>query len=305
MQRGIQIFLCWVFIALTSCNKDTDKTILPENSISIQRLMESDTIRLELPIVKDSTVVIGLKALIDKPSADDHHITFGVDATKLADYQNKYGAAILLPSNAYFFYRPSCRISAGSSSSDSSEINIVEGTKLKSLTTYVLPVVIRAVDGNVEYAAKDQTLFLVIKTGKAAVISKLGWSIESYSSQDMWNPVVNLLDDDDVNSTWATDIGMPQYVTINLDGVVDFSAVTFRSPYPDQGGYPKQVKLETSVDGQSWDDKGIFEGQNIAPTQTLATGNTSAAYIRFTILSVEPFFGSYDMAIIGGIGLIP
>lgn len=305
MQKGICIFLCWVVIALTSCSKNNNKAILAENSIFIEGLIESDTVLLELPIVKDSAAVIGLKAIIDNPSTSDHHISFGVDPTRLADYQAKYGNAQLLPSNAYLFVRPNCSIAAGKSISDSSELNIVEGTKLKSMTTYVLPVVIRSVDGNTDYAAKAQTLFVVVKTGKAAVISKLGWSIRSVSSQDTWNPANNLLDDDDINSTWATDIGMPQYVELDLDGVVDFIAVTYRTPYPYQGGYPKQVKIETSMDGSNWDDKGTYDGDGVDATKILATGNCTAKYLRFSILSVEPFFSSYDMAIIGGIGLVP
>lgn len=305
MQRGMFNFLCWMLIALTSCSKDGNKVQLPEGSISIQRLIESDTIRLELPIVNDSTVVIGLKAIIASPSPSDHHIIFGVDAERLADYQAKYGSALLLPAHAYMFYRPSCSIEAGKSSSDSSEINIVQGTKLKSLTTYVLPLVIRSVDGNEGYATKDQTLFLVVKTGKSAVISKAGWKIHSVSTQDPWNPASNLLDNDDVNTTWATDIGMPQQVVLDLDGVIDFTAVTYRSPFPSQGGYPKQVRIETSLDGFSWDDKGLFEGQGIETTQTIPVGAISARYVRFSILSVEPFFATYDLAMIGGIGLLP
>ncbi|HEY0271987.1 MAG TPA: discoidin domain-containing protein [Chitinophaga sp.] len=302
------VLLCCLLAVCAACSKDKGKAALPAGDISIQRLQVSDTLLTNLSIAADTIVVVDMKAMISTPSGSDHHITFAVDNARLPDYVAKYGDATLLPSGAYYFYQPSCSIAAGKTVSDSaSEINIVQGTKLKALTTYVLPVVVQSVDGTEGDAAKDQVLFIVVKTGKAAVISKLGWKIQSVSSEDPYNPAINLLDTDD-NTLWATDEGMPQYVVLDLDGAVDFSAVTYRTPapyYTDQGGYARQVKIEISMDGQNWEDKGTYDGQTSDATQVITLGSSTARYLRFTVLSVEPFFGAYNMALIGGIGLLP
>lgn len=309
MQRKYIFLLCWMIGLLGACRKNSPDTTLAIGSVSIQRVSVADTLVVTMPVAKDTTFVIGIKAMIGLPVAGEHRVNFGVDVAKLTDYQSKYGNALLLPSFAYFFYQPSCRIPAGATLSDSAEINIVEGTKLKALTTYVLPVIIRSVDGSTDGIAKEQTLYVVIKTGKSPFVSKAGWTIASVSSQDSWNPATNLLDNDDVNTLWSTDWSqtMPQNVVIDFNDQLTFSGVAYRTPapyYPTQGGYPTQIQIELSTDGTNWVDKGLFVGQTSDATQTVNTGICTARYLRFTILSVQPYWGS-NVAYMGGIGLVP
>ncbi|MRG44394.1 DUF1735 domain-containing protein [Chitinophaga sp. SYP-B3965] len=302
MMNKNTILLCWMLVILASCSKDNDKVVIPAGSISFARLQVSDTILLNLPVENDSVAIVNINAIANAPIAGDHNVTFAVDNEKLTEYKAKYGEALLLPANSWHFYQPSCNIGG-----PASEINIVQGTKLKSLTTYVLPIVIQSVDGIEGDAAKDQTLFIVVKTGRSSVISKAGWKIQSVSSEDLFNPARNLLDDD-VNSLWSTEDGIPQHVVLDLDGTIDFSAVTYRTPapfYTQQGGYVKQLKIEISMDGLNWEDKGTYGGQTSDAKQVVATGNCTARYLKFTILSIEPFFGAYNIALIGDIGLMP
>jgi len=279
---------------------------LPAGSISIQALATADTIVTAVPVTKDSVFVIGFKAMLQgQPSTVAHHVVFAVDTTQLAGFRAKYGNALLLPAKAYYFYQPDCSIPAGAALSDSAAINIVKGSTLHQLTTYVLPVIIRSVDGQTEGIAAGQVLYLVARTGKS-LNSKEDWTIVSYSSDNgAGYGAANVLDNDDQNTVWVTDLykTMPQYVEIDFGSQLTFSGVTYRAPYYKYGyAYPKQIKIELSTDGTNWTDKGTFGGQTSDATQTIDIGASTARYLRFTVLAAAPLV-SYDVVAIGGIGV--
>lgn len=301
-------FVLW----LTACSKDNAPAPLPEGSVVFQQAIEKDTIEIPLSILKDSAVVVALKAkLSGTTAAADHWVSFSVDTTKIADYRSRFGNATMMPSGSYFFYRSMVRIAAGASESDVAQINIGLQTKLKEYSTYVVPVVIQSVDGKVDGVASTRVVYLVFKTGKPLFISKDSWTIEGYSS--LFNAFVpaNLLDNDNLNTYWTSNITaqMPQWIAINFNKEVTFTAVNYYLPtalrYPSLGGYPTSIQIETSNDGTTWLSKGIFEGAVANNMQTLNTGETTARYLRFTALASVKYASTYDAIFIGGISLVP
>jgi hypothetical protein len=301
-----------LILVLTACKKNSSRAPLPGGSVTIQTINNVDTLVRPLSILKDSTMVIELAAgLSGKISTSSHWVDFAVDTTKIVAYRAQYGNAMLLPSSSYFLYRSMVQLAAGSSLSDSAQINIVQESQLFGDTTYVLPIVIQSVDGTPDGAATDQVVYLVFKTGHPAILSKSGWTIAANSSYNGTFTAANVLDKDDQVTYWVSNIAqqMPQYFTINFNRTVTFSALNYYFPpvltYPANGGYPTSIQIETSMDGTNWTSNGIFTGNLANNMQTLNTGTATAGYLRFTVLSSVKYAATYSAVFISGIELLP
>lgn len=269
---------------------------------------------MAIPIASDSTQVIGLQAVLADAVGSDHWVTFKADTTKLAAFRAVYGNADLLPTSCYYFYKSTARIAAGSTVSDSAQLNIILQTKLDGYATYVLPLVIQSVDGNPDGIATSQVVYYVLKTGKPSVIPKTSWTIAGVSSTVTTSTAyaaTNVLDDNNTTTSWASDLtqAMPQWVAINFNKSVTFSSVVYYFPttykYPTLGGYPTSIQLETSLDGTNWVNKGVFAGNIVNNMQVISLGLTTARYLRFTGLSSVKYNNTYETIFISGIGVLP
>jgi hypothetical protein len=316
MRNSYITIFCSLIVLLAACSKDDNNTPapLPEGSISFSLAADKDTIQMPLSILSDSAIVLGLKAVLSgSTSGTDHLVTFAVDTTRIADFRSRYGTALLLPNTSWLFYKPTARIPAGQSLSDSAQLNIGQQTKLTEYSTYVLPVVIQSVDGSTEGAMVRRTVFFVFKTGKPLVINRTGWTIEGFSSVQGTFAAANVIDNNDLGTYWANNITltMPQWISINLGKTTTFTGVNYFIPtllvYPSQGGYPTSIKIETSMDGTTWTDRGTYTGNINAATrsQTLPTGEITARYLKFTALACVKYANAYDAVFIGGISLVP
>ncbi|SEA63598.1 BT_3987 domain-containing protein [Pedobacter hartonius] len=312
MNKTYLVIICMLMLLFTACSKKNGVDALSDSSVTFDVSAGKDTVQIPLSIKKDSIIVVKFKAsLSGGTSANDHWVNFAVDTSRINTYRTKYGQAQLLPSGSYLFYKPLTQIAAGASSSEQAQLNIVLQSKLTELTTYVLPIVIQSVDGKVEGAASPTVLYYVFKTGASPVISKAGWTIAGVSSIFNTFRAQNLLDDDKKATYWTSNITgvMPQWVSINFNRNITFSAVNYSLPtllnYPSLGGYPTSIQIETSMDGIAWVNKGIFQGNISNNTQTLNTGLTTARYLRFTSLASVKYSGIYSAIFISDISLMP
>jgi hypothetical protein len=312
MYKSYIAILCSLTILLAACSKEKGPGALADNSVNFNVPAGKDTVQTPLSILKDDIVVVNFNAALSGSKASsDHWINLAVDTAKFSSYRKKYGDALLLPSNAYFFYKSQIRVPAGSSMSESAQLNILSPTKLLEYSTYVLPVVIKSVDGKVEGAASPKVLYYVFKTGKPVVISKAGWTIANVSSTLSAFAAARAIDNDPTGTYWASNITqqMPQWVTINFNRNITFSALSYSIPpiirYPSQGGYPTSIQIETSMDGTTWVNNGVFAGDIANNTQTLNTKLTTARYLRFTSLASVKYAAIYSAIFISDISLVP
>lgn len=312
MRHNYIIILCVVLAAFAACKKDdAPAAVLADGSVSIAVAADKDTMQIPFAInrVTDTAVVIKLQAaLTGETSNADHWVKLAVDTTKIAAYRAKYGNVALLPAACYYFYSPQVRIAAGASLSEIAQLNLGTQSKLQPYTTYVLPVMVKSVDDNVDKAA-NKVLYLVIKTGPAYFLAKDGWSIAAYSSQNSTLAPTNVIDANETTTYWASSTlqTMPQYVTINFGSTQTFTGVTYYFPtaltYPSKGGYPTSIQIETSMDGTTWTNNGTFAGNIANNMQTIPLGAVTARYLRFTSLAVVKYSG-YDIVFIAGIKLV-
>lgn len=312
MRTIYSYIFCSFILLLAACRKENGPVVLPAGSISFQLPADKDTVQIPVSILKDSTMVIGLKAVLSgNTSAADHWVSFAVDTTRITAYRAEYGDALLLPATSWLFYKSTTRIAAGSPVSEDAELNIGLQTKLTEYSTYVLPVVIASVDGNPDGIATNRVVYLVFKTGKPLFISKTGWTINGVSSVFNAFAAANVLDNNNLTTYWASNITqqMPQWISINFNRDVTFTAVNYYLPpllnYPALGGYPTSIRIETSMDGTSWTDKGVFEGNIADNMQTLDVGLTTARHLRFTALASVKYASAYEAIFISGISLVP
>lgn len=314
------IALCSLIVLLMACSKDKALVALPDGSITFDQPAGNDVKQMDLSITEDKTIVFEIKAaLAGSPATGNHNITFAVDSTKIAEYRAKYGAATLLPATAYLFYKPTVTLPAGASTSEAAQLNLAQQTNLIEYTTYVLPIVIRSVDGNIEGPATNRVIYYVFKTGKPSKINKNGWKILGFSSVFNAFAATNVIDANATSTYWASNITaqMPQWVSINFDREIKFTAVSYNLAsllvYPSQGGYPTSIQIETSMDGTNWVSRGIFAGNAVIDSQnktiirqTLDLGGLiTARYLRFTSLAAVKYANTYDAIFISDISLLP
>lgn len=315
MYKSYIAIVCCLLAAATACKKNDSSEILPNKSMAIQLNNGKDTLQMPVSILKDSAIVVNLRAVLTGSMASEGHwVTFAADTTKMTYYRDKYGSALLLPLSCYYFYEPMGHLAAGDTVSGAAQLNIVLQTKLIEYSTYVLPLVVQAVDGKTDGAAVGKVLYLVLKTGKPAFVNKTGWTIAAYSSYNgttTANAPDKLIDNNTTTTYWISNItqAMPQYVTINFNRSVDFVSLNYYFPtalkYPTLGGYPTSVRIETSMDGTNWTNRGTYANVLANPVQTLDIGQTTARYLRFTSLGAVKYSNTYDAIFISEISLIP
>jgi hypothetical protein len=308
MNRIYGFIYFFIMSVLFACKKDEAKPELAKARVSLEVLSRTDTLQQEVGVIKDSIVTLGIKAKLNgEPSAEDHLVTFRVDTTYINAYKAKYGNAVLLPYTNYLFYTSQATIPAGSTLSEPIQINLVSQTTLRPETIYVLPIVLKNVDGQVNAVAPNEVLYLVVKSGQTPNISKLDWKIVTYSSQLSATTSPNfLLDNDDQTTYWWSGLQpMPQWVIFDFNSEITFQSVTYRTPTSNytSGGYPTKVKIEVSSNGTTWTDKGTYNGVTTPITWEQNIGQTTARYMRFTVLEVKLYAG-IETVIIGGIGLL-
>jgi hypothetical protein len=307
-----------LIIVLMACKKEGTVTALPDGSISFDVPSTSDVIEMPTEILANVTTTLQMKAaLMGNTSTESHNITFSVDTSKISGYIAKYGSALVLPTSTYLFYKPLVKLAAGESKSESALLNIGQQMTLKEYSTYVLPVVIKAVDGKTDGAATGRVIYYVFKTGKPFFVNKSGWTITASSQNNATtNAATGLLDANNTGTYWlsAPTASMPQWVNINFNRDVDITQLIYYFPtalsYPKNGAYPTSMQIETSMDGTIWVNRGLFTGSivNTEGTfqQTLDMGGTiKARYLRFTVLSCVKYAATFDAVAIAGISLKP
>lgn len=304
----LSILTLWL---LGGCEKENTKPVLPEGGVSFEVAAGKDTVEIPISILKDSIFTLDIRATLAGSATADHWVNFRIEPSLLSEYRSLYGEAQLLPASSYLFHKAAIRLPAGSTVSEPAELNIARQTKLLEYTTYVLPIVIESVNGDADAEGAGKTLFYVFKTGRPLVINKTGWTIETYTSHFSNFVPTNLLDEDNVQTYWASDIAarMPQGVTINFNRDITFAALNYFLPpllnYPAMGGYPTSIQIETSMDGVNWESQGVFAGNVVNNTQTIELGLVTARYLRFTSLAAVAYAATYDTVFISGISLVP
>lgn len=308
--------ICTIALLLTACEKDKSaREPLGEGRVSFDLPASTNVIATPLDIKSNTLVGTQMKAALQgEVSSDVHYVTFAPDTTKIADYRAKYGStALLLPTPTYLFYKSTVAIAPGSSVSEPAIFNMNFQTTLRKFSTYVLPVVITAVDGQVVDPRMRRVVYYTFNTGDALYADHTGYTPTATASSTSGTNVAARAIDASTGATYwasATTATLPQWVSIDYGRDVTFSGLDYFFPTavtPANGGYTTSAKIETSSNGTTWIDKGTYavDVNNAAKKQTLNLPSlTTARYVRFTILAATPYVSgtaTFSVGFVGGI----
>lgn len=309
-----QIIVLTLFVS--ACKKDASTAgavqPLAPSSVFIKEAAMVDTLSSTVSSEKDSITTVKLEAGVKNPVSGAHTVTFAVDTTLLATYTAKYGAVKLLPANNYFVAFSTGNLQNGETSSSSAEINIANTSQLSPGTTYILPIVLSAIDNEaVQQPSAGQLIFMQIRVRPidyGIPIVKTGWTIVTYSSELSGQSPAYLLDNNP-STYWASNLNapMPQFVTIDMGQSHNLKAVSFQNwNTSSSGANPTQIMIELSTDGTNWINAGTYAGGT--PTADNVVHNLKinpvapARYIRFTVLQATSYFGVYTVVALSEIG---
>ncbi|RDC55915.1 DUF1735 domain-containing protein [Pedobacter chinensis] len=308
--------LCTVILQLTACKKDTsDRETLAEGRVTFDLPAATDVVAMSLDIKNVTLLSIEMKAAMQgSVSSDVHYVTFATDTAKIADYRAKYGnSALLLPTPTYLYYKPTVAISAGNNTSEPAVLNLSYQTVLKARSTYVLPLVIASVDGQIQDPKTRRVVYYVFNTGDALYVDHTGYTLTATASSTSGANVASRAVDAATGTTYwasATTAALPQWVNIDFGRDVTFSGLDYFFPTavtPTIGGYTTTAKVETSSNGTTWIDNGTYavDVNNTLKKQIINLPSlTTARYLRFTILTATPYVSgtlTYSIGFVGGI----
>lgn len=302
-----------IMILLVACKKDkSSRAVLPEGSVSFDLPASTDVVINILDVKNVSLLSLEMKAKLQGDASSTlHYATFATDTTKIADYRAKYGSdALLLPTKSYLYYKQTVAIPAGSNISEAAVLNLSFQTTLKGRSTYVLPIVIADVDGQLQDPKTRRVLYYVFKTGDALYVDHTGYTLTATaSSTNGANVASRVVDGNNLGTYWLSNIqqSLPQWVSIDFGREISFSGLDYYFPtaanYVTLGGNTTSVKLETSSNNADWIDKGTYavDIRNTERKQSLDLPSlTTARYLRFTILAAAPYSG-YSAGFVGEI----
>ena len=311
--------VCTIMLMVMACKKDeSDREVLAEGRVNFDLPAATDVIARSLDIKNISLVSMELKATLQgNASSDVHYITFETDTIKIADYRTKYGSsALLLPTTSYLFYKPTVAVAAGANISEPAILNLSYQTMLKARSTYVLPLAIASIDGQVQDPKTRRIIYYVFNTGEALYVDHTGYTLTATaSSTNGANVAGRAVDANTLGTYWLSNVtaALPQWVTADFGREVSFSGLDYFFPtavaYATVGGNTTSAKIETSSNGTTWVDKGTYavDIKNVERKQTINLPSiTSARYLRFTILTAAPYVSggsTYSVGFVGGIVL--
>ena len=295
--------LCMIIFVLGACKKEKGYTeSLPDGAVTFDALDQDEVVENAIGIKEAKLLTLEMKATLSgAASSVEHYVTFAPDTTKLANYKLKYGGeALLLPVQNYLYYKPTVAISAGSMSSEAAVINIGAQTSLKARNTYVLPLTIMYVDGQLQDQATRRVVYYVFKTGEALYVDHTGYVVTaSASSVAGVNAASRAVDANNTTTFWASALNpavLPQWIQVDYGRNCSFSGLDLFYPssvnYATTGGDPSEVMLELSDDGLVWKASGTYpvNVRNVDRKYTIAFAEQqSARYIRVTVLKAAPY----------------
>jgi hypothetical protein len=311
--------ICTAVLLLMACEKEEkERESLAEGRVAFDLPATTNVVTRDLVIKNKMALSIEMKAALQGgTSSDVHYVTFATDTTKIADYKAKYGSsALLLPTMSYLFYKPTVAIAAGSNISEAAILNLGFQTSLKKFTTYVLPLVIASIDGIPQDPKTRRVVYYVFNTGDGRYVDHTGFTPTATASSTAGANTASRVIDANISGTYwasATTATLPQFVTIDFIRDVTFSGLDYYLPTvitPATGGFTTSAKIETSLNGTTWTDKGTYvvDVNNVEKLQTLNLPSaTTARYVRFTILAATPYIAggvTYSVGFVGGILLL-
>lgn len=231
----------------------------------------------------------------------DIEVKFKTDPSLVAEFNAVNGTSYpVMPPGSYELPETTVRVSKGTPSSNSVSLR-VNPTKFSGIVAYLLPVSIESINGPASINTSLKTTYYLVK-GTYAVnpyqrLSRASWKIAGFSTDENENAsggrAIHAIDG--LTTTfWATEWRAakprpPHYIIIDmgkteqlhglyLAGRVDAAGV------PRNQGNPKELTIETSMDGTNWSYSQSYSSvPNIAENELWLSLTQTARYFKVTV----------------------
>lgn len=244
--------------------------------------------------------------------------TLEVSPEKVVEYNENCGTKYnLLPADCYTLTKEGT-IPSGSSISEDLTLNVDASGKLRPFDSYLLPITISTVSGG-NCDNKQQTIYYLLSGAEDVwnmpLADRSNWEIVEVSSEETSGEgsdnghAIHTFDGKN-NTFWHTqwkggEDQPPHHIIVDMGEEVKMLGFQFITR--DHGeGWPQEITMETSLDGESWESAGTFSGLPAGGAEEFRTyfpGFKQARFFKLTITAVYNGKWSTHVAEINAISL--
>ncbi|MBD1421884.1 BT_3987 domain-containing protein [Sphingobacterium chuzhouense] len=311
--KYITIFITATFILLFWQNcKVPEYPIENEESYSkiFMQLASDGAVEQSLPIKDEWTTITfgaGYGGLI--PLTQNVQVTFEIAQEEVDSYNQQNNTNYELPPlDSYKLNNTTAEIQAGKTGSNSVSLD-VNPLKLNGTRSYLLPITISNVTPDIPVSESLKTTYFIIngfyETNPYDPLPKGDWTIHDFSSQASDGNAVDAIDGNLAThwlSEWRRDDNNqrpvhPHHITVDMENshLLHGLQIYGRRPSGSQGPtsqdylFPRNIHIETSNDGTTWQSAGIFSmtaTPSGAPEATLYFEQAvTCQYFKVTVLN--------------------
>jgi hypothetical protein len=194
-----------------------------------------------------------------------------VDFSLVATYNAEHNTAFEpLPEGSFSFDKTSLVIENGKNHSEVVQLFVTPGTLVDEEQTYMLPVTIKSVTGNVPINENRKTAYWIFSFAPIVELcEKTRWSVVDFSSNHGGDNVVAHAIDGNYQNRWhSQDDPRPHFITIDMSEtltIVRFGiwpSVFDRPAGEADPRMPSKIRYEVSNDNVNWTSVGEFPYDN-------------------------------------------
>lgn len=247
--------------------------------------------------MKDDTIPLNVNyGGLDRPTKDIT-VNFKVAPELVATYNQENGTNFpAMPETGYSLEETSVTIPAGKLNSSILKMKVRTGEMLGP-GEHLLPVTIEIASGDVPVNEKMKTAYFLIKgvykDNPYSTLDRTNWTVTA-SSYNNSNAVPQNILDGSVSTYWASSFTrkLPQNVIIDMNEIkklhgfyISGRRSSTDSTKPRDSGNPKNLVLETSLDGVNWIYSQAFTLENLSENVLYLNYFQEARYFKISINS--------------------
>lgn len=302
--KAKQIFAALIFavVLYVSCS---DKVTLPPQPLSdYEKIYMPQAVNnpvKKVLVVSDTaqTIIYGANYGGQDYPAQDIPVDFAINPALVDSFNLKNNTNYkALPAGSFSFTQTAAVIQKGTLATQPLELKVSTGgtNAIDVLTDYLLPVTNAAPKSDIHVNEDLRTTYFLIRSqpnmNDYPDYNRTGWTIAGFSSEEpaeaQWGnggQAMHTLDDNTStfwHSQWQNaSPGPPHYIIVNMGETKTLHGLWFIDRQSDNDGKPREVKVQVSLDGNTWTDAGAFTLENTKTTQKqFLSGFKPAKYFK-------------------------
>ena len=291
---------------LAGCKEDTDisefssyaKVYMPQayNKPAVHDFIMSEN---------EEEIIYGAGLGTPGDNGNDVEVKFKVDPAKVQAFnEENFTSYPMMPEGSYRLEQTSTVIKKGTTTSPVLKLKVKTLDNFDGVGYYILPVSIDQVSGGISVNENLRTTYFLVRaqyeSNPFQMYDRSKWTVANFSSDENENAsggrAAHAIDGS--NTTfWTTQWrnakpGPPHHITLNMGETKKIHGIKFRARTDASGNirtgnHPKDVIIETSVDGTNWTYSESFSLINELESTMYLSYAQDARYFRVTVNSAH------------------